>query len=142
MNRFMLALLPLALDVGVGAAGCAKSAEREKPSAGFDSLYKHGQYDQAKAVAQKELETAEKKLGPDHPDVGTNLNRLAMAYQAQGQYAQAEPLYKRSLAIREKALGPDHPDVAQSLNNLAELYRTQGRYAQAEPLYKRSLAIW
>ncbi len=69
------------------------------------------------------LAICEKALGPDHPDVATALNNLAVLYRAQGRYAEAEPLYKRSLAIREKALGPDHPDVAQSLNNLAELYR-------------------
>ena len=83
-----------------------------------------------------------KGAGPDHPDVATSLNNLAVLYDDQGRYADAEPLYKRSLAIREKALGPDHPDVATSLNNLAELYDDQGRYADAEPLYKRSLAIY
>ena len=64
----------------------------------------------------------EKALGPDHPDVATSLNNLALLYDNQGRYADAEPLYKRSLAISRKALGPDHPDVATSLNNLAELY--------------------
>ena len=62
----------------------------------------------------------EKALGPDHPEVATSLNNLAVLYSAQGKYAEAEPLYKRSLAIHEKALGPDHPDVAISLNNLAD----------------------
>ena len=83
----------------------------------------------------------ETALGPDHPEVGTSLNNLALLYQAQGRYAAAEPLYKRSLKIGETALGPGHPDVATSLNNLAELYQVQGRYAAAEPLYKRSLKI-
>ncbi len=73
--------------------------------------------------------------------MATDLNNLALLYQAQGRYAEAEPLYKRALAIREKALGAEHPDVAQSLNNLAALYHDQGRYAEAEPLYERSLAI-
>ena len=76
----------------------------------------------------------EKILGPDHTEVATSLNNLALLYYAQGRYAQAEPLYKRSLAILEKALEPDHPDVATGLHNLAELYRTQGQYAEAEPL--------
>jgi tetratricopeptide (TPR) repeat protein len=89
-------------------------------------------------LAKRALAISEKALGPDHPDVATSLNNLALLYRNQGRYADAEPLYKRSLAIREKALGPDHPDVAQSLNNLAGLYDSQGRYAEAEPLYKGS----
>ena len=87
------------------------------------------------------MPSTEKALGPDHPDVGTSLNKLAALYRSQGRYAEAEPLYKRSLAILEKALGPDHPEVGVSLDNLATLYRSQGRYAEAEPLHKRSLAI-
>ena len=68
-----------------------------------------------------EVEARERTVGPDHPDVATSLNNLAVLYLDQGQYAQAEPLYQRSLAIWEKALGPEHPNVATSLNNLALL---------------------
>ena len=49
----------------------------------------------------------EKALGPDHPEVATNLNNLAELYRVQGRYAEAEPLNRRSLAIREKAFGPE-----------------------------------
>ena len=104
-------------------------------------LYCQGRYAEAEPFIKRSLAIAEKALGPEHPDVGTALNNLAVLYRSQGRYAEAEPLYKRSLAIREKALGPDHPDVGTSLNNLAVLYQSQGRYAEAEPLYKRSLAI-
>jgi tetratricopeptide (TPR) repeat protein len=80
--------------------------------------------------------------GPDHPDVATSLNNLALLYKTQGHYAKAEPLYKRSLAIREKALGPDHPDVANSLVNLAALYRATKRSTEAEALEMRAAKIW
>ena len=84
-------------------------------------LIRGGEYDRGVVVAKKALEVAEKNVGPNHSDVATSLNSLALLYNTQGHYAQAEPLYKRSLAIREKALGPDHPKVATSLNNLAGL---------------------
>jgi len=45
----------------------------------------------------------EKTLGPEHPNVATCLNNLALLYKTQGRYAQAELLINRSLAIREKA---------------------------------------
>ena len=76
-------------------------------------------------------------LGPDHPDVATSLNNLALLYCYQDQYAQAEPLYQRALKINENTYGAEHPDdprIALSLANLAGMYRTQGQYAQAEPL--------
>jgi tetratricopeptide (TPR) repeat protein len=73
--------------------------------------------------------------------VATDLNNLAVLYQAQGQYAQAEPLCKRALAMREKALGTDHPNVAQSLENLAALYKATNRAKEAEALKKRAEAI-
>ncbi len=94
-----------------------------------------------KKDTSRSLVISEKALGPEHPDVATSLNNLALLYYNQGKYADAEPLYKRALAIKEKALGPEHPSVATSLNNLAALYRVQGRYAEAEPLHKRALAI-
>ena len=90
-------------------------------------LYRsQGRYAEAEPLYQRSLAIREKALGPDHPDVGTSLNNLAVLYQSQGRYAEAEPLYQRALAIREKALGPDHPDVGTSLNNLAVLYRRPG----------------
>ena len=78
-------------------------------------------------------------MGPDHPDVATNLSNLGWLYYAQGKYSEAEPLYKRALAIDEKALGPDHPKVAGDLNNLGMLYNAQGKYSEAEPLLQARL---
>ena len=71
-----------------------------------------GRYAEAEPLYKRALAIQEKALGPDHPDVATALNNLAVLYRHQGRYAEAEPLYKRALAIEEKALGPDHPDVA------------------------------
>ncbi len=95
----------------------------------------------AEPLYQRSLAIREKALGPEHPDVATSLNNLAVLYKTQGKYAEAEPLYKRALAIKERALGPEHPDVATTLNNLAELYYLRGKYAEAKPLFKRALAI-
>ena len=100
-----------------------------------------GQYPQAEPLNQRSLAIREKALGPDHPDVATSLNNLALLYVNQGQYVQAEPLYKRSLAIREKTLGPDHPDVAMSLDNIAQLYKKSGRTKEVDALEKRAAAI-
>ncbi len=86
-------------------------------------------------------DSGEKALGPDHSDVATSLNNLAVLYDAQGRYAEAEPLYKRALAILEKALGPEHPYVAQGLENYAVLLRGTGRSAEADRLDARAKEI-
>ena len=84
----------------------------------------------AEPLFKRALVIDEKTLGPDHPDVGSDMNNLADLYDRQGRYSEAEPMYKRALAIDEKAQGPDHPDVAADLNNLALLYNELGRYAK------------
>src|SRR6266566_410547 len=106
-----------------------------------DYLQGHVQYEQAEPLLQRALTIREKLLGPDHPDLATSLNNLAMLYRMQGKYAQAETLFQRALEIRQRTLGVNHPDVAQSCNALAGLYRAQRKYEQAEPLYQQALAI-
>ncbi len=104
-------------------------------------LWKMGRYDEAEPLYRRALAIGEKTLGPNHPDVATRLNNLALLLSAQGKYAEAEPLYRRALAIGEKTLGPNHPDVATRLNNLAGLLQDQGNYNDAEPLYRRAIEI-
>ena len=125
----------------LAATACSQGGKWRKLNQEARELYRSGKYDRAVVVAEEALVLAERKVGPDHSDVATILNDLALIYYSQGQYAQAEPLHKRALAIRERALGPDHPDLATSLNNLAVLDINRGDYAQAEPLLKRALAI-
>jgi tetratricopeptide (TPR) repeat protein len=71
----------------------------------------------------------------------TDLNNLALLYDAQGRYADAEPQYQRSLAILEKAFGPEHPNVAASLENYAGLLRETGRASEADKMGARAKAI-
>jgi peroxiredoxin/tetratricopeptide (TPR) repeat protein len=143
ITAFLL-LLPATLPVFAQGAGSEWDTLNQEAM----ELYRTGKYDRGVLVARKALEVAEKNVGPNHLDVATSLNNLALLYYTQGRlyraqtrYAQAEPLYKRALAIREKALGPDHPDVAECLNNLAEFYHTQGRYAKAEKLKQQAARI-
>ena len=117
MKRSMSGLAALLLILWTGIPAHAQGTEWKTLNSEFMSLFKQGRYDQALVVAKKAFQVAEQAVGPNHPDVATNLNNLAGLYYTQGQYAEAEPLYTRSLAIREKAFGPDHPAVATALNN-------------------------
>src|SRR5215813_6055435 len=106
-----------------------------------DDLRIAGKYVEALPHFERALEIRERRLGPDHPDVGQTINGLAIVHYYKGDYAKSESLHQRALAIWEKSLGPEHPDVARSLNNLASLYWKLGDYAKAEPLNQRALAI-
>jgi tetratricopeptide (TPR) repeat protein len=123
-----------------------REAERLRPDdpAGLSwlgrSLFGAADLDGAELLFRRALAIDEKALGPDHPDVATDLNNLAALLHTKGDYVGAEALYRRALAIAEKTLGPDHPDVARDLNNLAALLKARGDYVDAEPLYRRALA--
>jgi nucleoside phosphorylase/tetratricopeptide (TPR) repeat protein len=104
-------------------------------------LRESAQYAQAEHLLQLSLTIYEQTVGPEHPVIADNLNRLALLYHSKGRFSEAEPLYQRAHTIREKVLGPEHFGTALGLNNFGEFYRAQGRYSEAEPLYQRSLAI-
>jgi hypothetical protein len=76
-------------------------------------------YVSARPLYKRALAICKVSWGPQHLDVGSSLNNLAVVLKAQGEYASARPLLERTLAIREAPLGPQHPHVAQILMNLA-----------------------
>src|ERR1022692_4402208 len=82
-------------------------------------LQVHARLTDAKALLERALAIDEAAYGPDHPDVATGLNNLALILQDLGQPEAARPLQERALAIDEAAYSPDHPNVARDLNNLA-----------------------
>ncbi|MCK5186228.1 MAG: tetratricopeptide repeat protein [Deltaproteobacteria bacterium] len=100
-------------------------------------LYQQGRYSDAANVAKEALKVAKRTFGPDHPDVATSLNNLALLYRSQGKYDEAEPLYKRALAIWEDAFGPDHPNVLTVLENMSDLYKNIGKEDEAKRLEER-----
>ena len=104
-------------------------------------LYHAGKHPLALETAKQAMAVAEKKLGPEHPNIGTSLNNLAALYIAMGEYQKALPLSARALAISEKLDGLEHSKTGINLNNLAELYHYMGAYENALPLFERSLAI-
>jgi hypothetical protein len=80
-----------------------------------------GQQAEAGPLAERALAITEAAYGPDHPDVATRLNNLALILQDLGQLAEAWPLAERALAITEAAYGPDHPAVATLRTDLAAI---------------------
>jgi tetratricopeptide (TPR) repeat protein len=91
---------------------------------------------------RRALAIDEKSYGPEHPEVATDINNLAVLLQDTNRLAEAEPLVRRVILIFEKSLGADHPNVAICLNNLARSLLAMNRVAEAEPLMRRQLEIF
>jgi len=62
------------------------------------------------------LKINEKALGKNHPDIATDLENLALLFQAQGRYPESISLYKRALEIKKKAFSTNHIAVAKTMN--------------------------
>lgn len=71
---------------------------RPSPSALYFLAVAHhrqGRPGDAETNYRRALAVTEKIRGPNHPDVATQLNDLAVLYIEEGQHAAAEPLLKR-----------------------------------------------
>ncbi|AKB58701.1 hypothetical protein MSBR2_2185 [Methanosarcina barkeri 227] len=123
-----------------------ESLEAEKLCEWFisvsDPFYRAALWQLITPMYEEILRILEAELGPQHPNVATTLNNLALLYKSTGEYEKALPLFQMALAIREKILDPQNPDIASTLNDLAELYRMMGRYDKAFPLYQKIFDIY
>lgn len=87
-------------------------------------------------LCKRALEIREKYFGRDHPDVGKQLNNLALLCLNQGKYDQVEEYYKRAIEIYLKSFGKHDLNVLKSKNNLASAYLREGKCRQALDLYR------
>uniref|UniRef100_A0AC35GUP0 Kinesin light chain n=1 Tax=Panagrolaimus sp. PS1159 TaxID=55785 RepID=A0AC35GUP0_9BILA len=100
-----------------------------------------GNYKVAKPLCKQALEELEEKHGPDHPDVATMLNVLALIYRDQKKYEEAEEYLNEALEIREKCFGVEDRTVAATLNHLGVLHAKCGNFNDAESFFQRALTI-
>jgi kinesin light chain len=89
-------------------------------------------------LCKRALDIREKCFGVDHPDVGKQLNNLALLCLNQGKYDKVEEYYKRAIDIYTKHYGKNDPSVAK--NNLASAYLREGKYKLAAQLYQEVLS--
>jgi tetratricopeptide (TPR) repeat protein len=77
-------------------------AEAKRLNAEVERLLDAGKYDEAIPLAKRALAILEKVLGPNHPDVATLLNNLALLYEAQDDVARAVAFRLRATDISER----------------------------------------
>ena len=102
-----------------------------------------GKYAEAESLYKQAIDTYEKTVGPEHPDLARALISLGCLYRDEEQFdiTKADPLLERALAIREKALGPNHPSTASALSNLSLLDFYEHKFGEAERFAERALPI-
>jgi tetratricopeptide (TPR) repeat protein len=91
-------------------------------------------------MQRRELAAAERRLGPNHPEVADQLFALAETVRRQGRLQEAERLYWRAYMIRSFARPQERFELGRILGGLAELANAQGRLAEAESLSMRAIA--
>ena len=79
-NNHLLAAFILILLFSWPGTAAAQSDELMQTYRQFQALYKQGRYGEAERFARKALELGEVELGPEHPEVATGLNNLALLY--------------------------------------------------------------
>ena len=108
--------------------------EREQVRGYLNRAFKYA-YDLGLVYEAVELDVAvavvEDVLGPDHPDMLTVRNNLAVAYRSVGRFGEAIELFEQVLDERERVWGADHPDMLTVRNNLALAYLSVGRFGEA-----------
>ncbi|WP_159400978.1 tetratricopeptide repeat protein [Streptomyces sp. NRRL B-24484] len=83
------------------------------------SLGSSGQSAAAAAYFQRLEDTAQRRLGSDHPDSLTTRQDLAEWRGEAGDAAGTVAALEQVLADRERVLGPDHPDTLTTRHSLA-----------------------
>jgi tetratricopeptide (TPR) repeat protein len=94
---------------------------------------------EAKPHLQGALAIAERRLGPNDPDLVPYLLRLIDCLEDLDRLREAEPLLRRVLAIEERRLGPEAYGVQVHRGNLAVLMMQLGQADEAEALQRRTL---
>jgi TonB family protein len=97
-------------------------------------------YKEAADAYQRGLNTGEKLLGAEHPDLVVLMIKLGWMRYGNMQVGEAEALFKRAVAIREKQ-GLGDVGVAEPLLSLAAFYQKVKKPGAAVPIYQRVIAV-
>ena len=118
------------------------SEDTQRMDALYDLLSSSlSEHDLAMCVLKQMEAQQVKSLGPDHPDIDTTYNNMAVVLRNQGQLERAMVMYEKALAISVKSLGPDHSEVGGTYNNMAIVLESQGQLERAMVIHEKALAI-
>jgi tetratricopeptide (TPR) repeat protein len=99
-------------------------------------LYRWGDYDAGRELAQRAYDTWRERLGKDNAQTLEVARWLGFVLFSMGRYAEAAELNARVLETYQAAFGADHEDTLDALGNVAIDRRVQGDFATALELAK------
>jgi tetratricopeptide (TPR) repeat protein len=128
----------------VGAAGGSREMDRMLGN----SYWMQQRYAEAEPLLLHWLETEEKSMGPNHPNVLFALSEIERFYRVQGREAEADAYAQRAAEVasklkqEEKGGGnvQEDPQEYMKLMNTAGTLMGQGQFAEAEKLYQKVLS--
>ncbi|MHC4697008.1 MAG: serine/threonine-protein kinase [Planctomycetota bacterium] len=91
------------------------------------------------ALLKEALEIRRERLGSEHADTLSTMNRLGHSLLIDGQSTEAGPLLREALEISRRVLGNDHPETISAIQSLALVLQSEYRLWEAEPLFRESL---
>jgi len=96
-----------------------------------DFLARTDHSEEAVALYQQQLEHWKRTEGPECPEFGRVLSKLARHRHRDGDLSEASALYQQALAIRVGSSGWLHPEVADLKFGLARVSADSGNYDEA-----------
>ena len=97
-------------------------------------MVSYEKYAEAETYLRQALETWQKLLGTEHPEVGTALSNLGWVLARQGDLVESEAVQRQALKVHRAALGEEHPMVATTMINLGAVIAERGDFPVAERL--------
>ena len=102
--------------------------------------YRRGELDQAEATIEEVLELNMAHYGPDHPEVASVMNTLALIYEGNGNFDAAIATVREVIEIRRKQSEPGH-NLAANLNNLAIMLHRTGELEESDLLFHEAVEV-
>ncbi len=102
--------------------------------------YRLGRLDQAEVTTQDVLALKIQIYGPDHPEVASVMNTLAIIYEGKGMLQESIRTFRRVIDIRRQQPDPGS-NLAANLNNLAILLHQTGELEESDILFREAVGI-
>ena len=102
-------------------------------------LQTQGYTKEAEILQIKVLDSRNKILQVEHPDIIRAMENLASTNRDLGKYTEAEKLDIKVLDSSSRILGVEHPGTIKAMANLAATYYSLGKSTEAEKLERQVL---
>lgn len=96
-------------------------------------------YDAAYPLLKKALDTRQRELPGDHPNVIFALYAVGVLLFDQNKFDDAEPYYREALEKSRRINGNDDKSTLDLISDLGLLLKKSGRLEEAEPFYREAI---